>query len=107
MLVDQRVNPAFISSTWREPDDRISQRIDRLVAELKRCDDRLGYYFVIWSEFRDPRGGTQGIRAGRMHLSCEQYKKRLQRAMEWISYGLACMNVPAETLRFPAPKINA
>ncbi len=107
VVVEQQINPAFIPSTWREPDDRITQRIDRLVAELRRRDKLLGYYYVVRAEYRDARAGDQRVRAERMHISHENYRLRLFRVLTWIEYGLDCMEIPAENLRFPAPKKTA
>lgn len=87
-------NPAFISSTYLEPDKPALQRIDRLVCELRRRSEHgvrhtlLSYWLVIDAEYCDHRGGTQEIKANRMGISYESYKKRLQRALEWIAASL-------------------
>ncbi|MCK7495164.1 MAG: hypothetical protein MZW92_31775 [Comamonadaceae bacterium] len=81
-----KVNPAYIGSTYREPSDPVSERIDRLVSELKRRNGHalLGYYLVIYAEYCDSRPGTQEAKALRMGISAENYRKRLQRGLEWI-----------------------
>lgn len=83
-----KVNPAFIPMTYHDPDDPVSQRIDRLVCELRQRDELLGYFFVIWAEYCDARGGTQAMKARRLGLSEDAFKKRLQRAVEWIGEAL-------------------
>ena len=99
-----KVNPAFITSTYREPDHPTYQRIDRLVCELKQRHELQGYWFVIDAEYCDHRGGTQAIKAQRLWITPGNYRLRLHRAMEWIEAGLAdkraCTEIP-----FPyAPK---
>lgn len=93
-----KVNPAFITSTYREPDHPTFQRIDRLVCEFKRRDYLLGYWFVVNAEYCDERGGTQAIRAERIGISYASYCKRLQRALEWVEAGLSdtreCWKIP-------------
>jgi hypothetical protein len=86
---ETKVNPAFIPSTYREPDNPTCQRIDRLVCELRQRDALLGYWFVIHAEYCDARGGTQEIKAERLGLGAANYRKRLQRALEWVESGLA------------------
>jgi hypothetical protein len=82
--IENKVNPAHIRSTYQTPDDPVSQRIDRLVCELRQRDVLLGYYFVVWAEYCDGRGGTEVIKAQRLLLTTPCYRKRLQRAVEWI-----------------------
>lgn len=82
-----KVNPAFITSTYREPDHPTYQRIDRLVCELRRRDHLLSYYFVVHSEYCDARG-TQAMKADRLGITYANYCKRLQRALEWIDDSL-------------------
>lgn len=84
-----RVNPAFIKSTRIDLCDPVSERIDRLVCELRQRPKTLGYYFVLKQEYCDPRGGTQEMRAGRMCLTAGAYCMRLQRALDWIEAALA------------------
>lgn len=93
-----KVNPAFITSTYLEPDHPTYQRIDRLVCEFKQRDSLLGYYFVIYQEFIDGRGGTQAMKADRLGIGYDNYCKRLQRALEWIETSLPdrreCWQIP-------------
>lgn len=86
--VENKVNPAHIRSTYQSPDDPVSQRIDRLVCEMRQREVLLGYFFVVWAEYCDARGGTQASRAQRLLLTPECYWKRLQRAVEWIGAAL-------------------
>lgn len=88
LVTENKVNPAHIRSTYLAPDDPVSQRIDRLVCELRRRDVLLGYYFVVWAEYCDSRGGTQAIKAQRIFITPDCYYKRLQRAVEWIGSAL-------------------
>lgn len=93
-----KVNPAFITSTYVEPDHPTYQRIDRLVCEFRRRPELLGYWFVIDAEYCDHRGGTQAIKAERLWITPDNYRKRLQRALEWIEASLAdgrpCTEIP-------------
>ncbi len=93
-----KVNPAFITSTYCEPDHPTYQRIDRLVCELKRRDVLLGYFFVVDAEYCDRRGGTQTIKAERLGIGFDSYRKRLQRALEWIDASVPdrreCFKIP-------------
>ncbi len=85
IIVDlTQVNPAFIHSTYLQPDNLVAQRIDRLVCELRQRDVLLGYWLVIHAEYCDIRGGTQVDKADRVGIAYENYKKRLTRALEWI-----------------------
>jgi hypothetical protein len=97
-----KVNPAYIGSTYREPSDPVSERIDRLVSELKRRNGHalLGYYLVIYAEYCDSRPGTQEAKALRMGISAENYRKRLQRALEWIE---KCLDDRRECWTIPFP----
>jgi len=87
-IIENKVNPAHIRSTYLAPDDPVSQRIDRLVCELRRRDVLLGYYFVVWAEYCDSRGGTQAIKAQRLLLTPKCYESRLFRAVAWIGAAL-------------------
>jgi hypothetical protein len=97
-IVKTEVNPANIHSTYQSPDDPTSQRIDRLVCELRRRDKLLGYFFVIWAEYGDSRGGTQESRAQRLLITLDCYESRLRRAIEWIGLALddrrVCTDIP-------------
>ena len=95
-----KVNPAYISSTYREPDDAQSERIDRLVCELRRRHALLGYWYVIDAEYLDRRQGTQEMKALRLGIQAENYRKRLQRALEWIDLALEDRR-PVWALPFP------
>lgn len=93
-----KVNPAFISSTRVAVSDVICERIDRLVCELSRRGQTIIYWYVIGAEYMDSRGGTQEMKAQRCLLTVECYKKRLQRALEWIAEALpderSCQVIP-------------
>lgn len=97
-----KVNPAFITSTYVEPDHPTYERIDRLVCEFRRRPELEGYWYVVNAEYCDHRGGTQAIKAQRMLITPDSYRKRLQRALEWVGAGLAdpraCTEIP-----FPLP----
>ena len=82
--VETLVNPANIRSTYQSPDDPVSQRIDRLVCELRLRPVLLGYFFVVWMEYCDARGGTQASKAQRLLLTPDCYESRLRRAIAWI-----------------------
>lgn len=86
--VENLINPANIRSTYQSPDDPVSQRIDRLVCELKQRDVLLGYYFVVWAEYCDARGGTQASKAQRLLLTPDCYESRLRRAVAWIGKAI-------------------
>lgn len=78
--------PAFIPSTHRASDDETSQKIDRIMCELRRNGKTLGYYLVLLQEYT--RIGRREDKAGRMHLTTSAYKMRLSRAHEKIRDGL-------------------
>lgn len=94
------VNPATIRSTFQAPDDPVSERIDRLVCELRLRDATHSYYFVIRAEYMDPRGGTQEMKAQRINLSHGAYCMRLQRALDWIDSAMPDMR-PCDVIPFP------
>ncbi len=96
----RRVNPSFIPSTYRQPDNPICQRIDRLVCELRQREVLLGYWFVVHAEYLDQRGGTQAEKAGRIGLEFDAYRKRLQRSLEWIESALSDSR-PVEAIPWP------
>jgi len=95
-----QVNPAFIRSTYIAPDDPVSERIDRLVCELRQRDELLGYYFVVYMEYCDGRGGTKAMKAERLGITCASFEKRLQRAIEWFGQSLADSRTPRQ-IPFP------
>lgn len=86
VVILDKVNPAFINSTWRDPDNPTLQRIDRLVCELELRRDTRKYHVVLWEEFCG-RSGTQEHKATRLGVGYDTYRKRLQRAVEWIERG--------------------
>jgi hypothetical protein len=100
IIIDEKVNPAFIRSTFMEPCDPVSERIDRLVCELRQRPKTLGYYFVVWMEFCDARGGTQDHKAQRLHLTYSSFKKRLERALDWVGLAIDDRR-PANLIPFP------
>lgn len=94
-----KVNPAFITSTYCEPDHPTYQRIDRLVCELKQRDHLLSFYFVVDAEYCDRRGGTQAMKAERLGMSVARYVAMLDRALDMIQYGLSTEN-PVHEVEF-------
>lgn len=98
--VTVKVNPAYIGSTYREPEDAQSERIDRLVCELRRRHALLGYWLVIDAEYCDRRPGTQEMKALRLGIQADNYRKRLQRGLEWIDHALEDRR-PVWELPFP------
>jgi hypothetical protein len=99
--VFDKANPAFIHSTYLEPDNPSLQRVDRLVCELRRRDVLKGYWYVVHAEYCDHRGGTQEIKAGRLGISHGSYRKRLQRALEWIDACLQDRRQDCRQIAFP------
>ena len=81
-----KVNPAFIASTHRLPDDETSEKIDRLICEMRAHDKTKGYYYVLIQEYT--RIGTQEMKAERMHLTHNNYRVKLHRAHDMVSIGL-------------------
>jgi hypothetical protein len=102
VYIEAKVNPAHIRSTYRVPDDPVCQRIDRLVCELRRRDELLGYWFVLHAEYMTNvcLGRTQAEKAQRMLLTQKCYESRLYRAVEWIGHGLKDQR-PADVIPFP------
>ena len=80
----RKINPAFIPSTHREVDDPMSEHIDRIVSGFRGKQDK--YFWVIIHEYCT--SGTQEQKARRLNISYVNYKKRLQRAVEFIEEGL-------------------
>lgn len=99
-VVDIKVNPAHIRSTYQTPDDPISQRIDRLVCEMRQRKALLGYHFVVWAEYCDARGGTQAIKAQRLLLTPKCYESRLYRAVTWVGAAVKDRR-PCTVIPFP------
>ena len=99
-VVEHKINPAHIRSTFRIPDDPLSQRIDRLVCELRRRHQLLGYWFVVDMEYCDNRGGTQALKAQRLLLQPDCYESRLRRAVTWIGDS-ARDRRPCDAIPFP------
>lgn len=91
-----KVNPAFITSTYVEPDHPTYERIDRLVCEFRRRPQLLGYWFVVDAEYCDHRGGTPAIKATRMGMPVSRYLLRLEQAHDMISHGLSVNGSVAE-----------
>lgn len=81
-----KINPAFIPSTYRLPDDPTSETIDKLLCQLRAKDNTKGYYFVLMQEYT--RIGTPEIKAQRMHITHSYYRKLLQRGHELIAVGV-------------------
>lgn len=99
-MIENKVNPAHIRSTYQTPDDPISQRIDRLVCELRQRQILLGYYFVVHAEYCDARGGTQAIKAQRLLLTADCYESRLRRAVTWVGAAVRDRR-PCDVIPFP------
>jgi hypothetical protein len=86
-ITGHKVNPAFIRSTFMEPSDSQSERIDSLVCQLRRGDKTEKYYFVIWAEY--VKGiGRQEDKAEKMNISHDYYRKLLERAHRLIEIGM-------------------
>lgn len=105
-MAELKVNPAFIPSTYIAPSDPLSEKIDRLVCELRQRDELLGHWFVVYAEYIDQRKGTQEMRAQRMRLGYDAYKKRLQRALDWIGDALPDPR-PCKVIPYPYNKDRA
>jgi hypothetical protein len=90
-----KVNPAFIGSTYRQPDDPQSQTIDRLVCELRAGKKTQKYFFVIWEEYC-ARNGTQEIKASRIHISHEYYRTLLKEAHKLLEIGIQNVSKKSE-----------
>lgn len=99
-ITQEKVNPAFIRSTYIEPSDPVSERIDRLVCELRQRQKTLSYYFVVWMEYCDDRGGTQEMKSARVHLTHTAYRLRLMRALSWIDDAMRDPR-PINVISFP------
>lgn len=87
-VLEDKINPAFIRATYIDLGNPLYERVDRLVCELRQRPQTLGYFFVLYAEYCDTRGGTQAIRAQRMHLTTGCYESRLWRAIEWVGAAL-------------------
>lgn len=90
-----KVNPAFISSTYRQPADPQSEAIDRLVCELRAGKKTRKYFFVIWEEYCS-RIGTQEIKASRINLSHYYYRTLLKEAHKLLQIGLESVSKKLE-----------
>lgn len=87
VVVLDKVNPAFIRNAYHDPDNPTLQRIDRLVCELDLRADTRKYHVVLWEEYCG-RAGNQETKAARLGLGHGVYRKRLQRAVDWIEHGI-------------------
>lgn len=99
-ITQDKVNPAFIRSTYIQPNDSVSERIDRLVCELRQRQNTLSFYLVVWMEYCDSRGGTQDTKAIRVHLTHQAYRHRLMRALAWIEDAMMDSR-PYNVISFP------
>lgn len=81
-----KICPAFIRSTHRSPDDETSERVDRIMCELRANPKTLGYYLILLQEYT--RSGNQQIKADRIHLTFGNYRTKLHRAHRHIQEGL-------------------
>lgn len=89
-----KVNPAFIASTHRLPDDEVSEKIDKLLCLMRADEHKQSYYFVLMQEYT--RSGTQEIKADRMLISYAYYKKLLYQAHEMLKIGLDLVSKDAK-----------
>jgi hypothetical protein len=76
-----KINPRLIPGTGGRYPDEQSLRIDRLVCRLTRTGKRVILQEHCWN-------GTQEIKAVRLRISHENYRKILQRGHEFIEAGL-------------------
>lgn len=84
-----KVNPAFIRSTvpyFASYDNPVFVRIDRIVSDFGREDEKRSLFFVIWYEY--VRYGTQQTKADRMQLSERRYVQLLDAALAEIETRL-------------------
>lgn len=82
-----KINPAFVPSTYRQPDDPQSQAVDRLMCELRMSDKTKKYFFVLWSEYVKPLG-TQEVKATKMSISHAYYRYLLHKGHSLMEKGL-------------------
>ena len=92
----KKVNPAFIPSTYRLPDDPQSEDVDHLICELRAADKTYKYFYVLWAEYVKPNG-TQDIKARRMNMSHGYYRYLLHEAHKLVELGLE--NVSNKSLK--------
>ena len=92
-----KINPAFIPSTWRLKTDSASERIEAIMLMLRRRPRTQSYYLILLQEYT--RLGTPEIKAERMKITHEYYRKLLQRAHERMAFELGFM--AGTILRFP------
>lgn len=83
----KRINPAFIPSTYRQPDDPESERVDRIMCELRASPKTIKYFFVLWAEYVKPLG-TQDVKANNMNISPGYYRVLLHRGHGFVEMGM-------------------
>jgi hypothetical protein len=80
-----KINPKLIRGTGGRYPDEQSLRVDRLVCRLHKEVHKKARRVVLqeydWT-------GTQEIKAGRLRITHENYRKILQRSHEFIEVGL-------------------
>lgn len=91
------INPAFIHSPYVQKTDGVSERIELIMYRLGRQPRTQGYYHVLAQEYT--RLGTPEVKAERMHMTHDYYRKVLQRAHERMAFELGFMR--GTLLRFP------
>jgi hypothetical protein len=92
-----KINPAFIPTTWNLRIDDDSARIEVAMHELSERPRMQSYYFILLQEYT--RLGTPEVKAERMHISHEYYRKLLQRAHDRMAFELGMMR--GTLLKFP------
>ena len=75
---DKKINPAFIKVTKHGIDDGEMLEIDRTMCKLRRDGKTLNFYLVLIYEYT--RNGNQQIKADRVDVTLDYYKKHLKEA---------------------------
>lgn len=97
--VTAKINPAFIPGRLATYHDADSVRIEQVMYELSKKPRTQSYFFVLLQEYT--RTGTRRIKAERMNITDDYYRKLLQRAHERMAFELGLMR--GTLLRFVKP----
>ncbi len=92
----EKINPAFIRSTFRGRDDRTLVVLDRLICEIRRSPKTEKHYYVLWSEYVTHKYEIQQWKANKMGITHGYFRKLLHEAHAIIESGLRANNIHLE-----------
>jgi hypothetical protein len=93
----EKINPAYIRSTYRGQEDQTMVVVDRLVCELRQSPKTEKHYYVLWSEYVSHKYETQEWKAGKLGIKHGYYRKLLHETHAMIERGLQDSGIYLET----------